>query len=367
MSLVTIAITTKGESKKINLLLNDIKELTCDSLKKYFKKKEDPDVLCAYEYDEKSLFVIGYNKGKKGTENKYELPAPHNNIIAFGEMIIIASLDMKWEIPIPFTLDQWSEFTSEGVDESESDEEIEEADQIEKLDDEFSDGEDSTSIVSKIDEELEEEPEIEQPIIKKRKTPVYNTVKVDANILKEELVITSEIESSKLRVNCVQQLSFLQPEFSETDIKNLEIGIYETAFKNANKLYILKHWKSTQFCELYRQVVRAVLFNIHPDSPVGNTRLLKRVREGEFPLKNIPQMTSYEMYPEKWMELEDKQMLREQKILEGNKSRATDQFKCRRCNKRECTYYEMQTRSADEPMTIFITCLNCGKRWRQGG
>ena len=76
-------------------------------------------------------------------------------------------------------------------------------------------------------------------------------------------------------------------------------------------------------------------------------------------------MSSYELYPENWKELSDKQLIREQKILEGNKSRATDQFKCKKCGKRECTYYEMQTRSADEPMTIFITCLNCGKHWRQ--
>jgi transcription elongation factor S-II len=78
-------------------------------------------------------------------------------------------------------------------------------------------------------------------------------------------------------------------------------------------------------------------------------------------------MSSFEMYPEKWFELKDKLLQREQKILEGNKSRATDQFKCRRCGKRECTYYELQTRSADEPMTCFISCLNCGKEWRQGG
>jgi transcription elongation factor S-II len=113
--------------------------------------------------------------------------------------------------------------------------------------------------------------------------------------------------------------------------------------------------------------VRSVFSNIHPESPVMNPRLLTRVLEGEFPLHEIPTMTSYEMFPEKWFELRDKQLQREQKILEGNKSRATDQFKCRRCNKRECTYYELQTRSADEPMTCFISCLNCGKEWRQGG
>jgi transcription elongation factor S-II len=28
------------------------------------------------------------------------------------------------------------------------------------------------------------------------------------------------------------------------------------------------------------------------------------------------------------------------------------------------TYYEMQTRSADEPMTVFVSCLNCGKNWK---
>ena len=42
----------------------------------------------------------------------------------------------------------------------------------------------------------------------------------------------------------------------------------------------------------------------------------------------------------------------------------TDQFKCGRCKQRKCTYYELQTRSADEPATIFVTCLDCGKNWK---
>ena len=45
----------------------------------------------------------------------------------------------------------------------------------------------------------------------------------------------------------------------------------------------------------------------------------------------------------------------------------TDMFTCKKCNGRKCSYYQMQTRTADEPMTIFISCLvdGCGNRWRE--
>jgi len=39
-------------------------------------------------------------------------------------------------------------------------------------------------------------------------------------------------------------------------------------------------------------------------------------------------------------------------------------FTCSRCGQSKTTFYQMQTRSADEPMTVFITCVNCGKKWR---
>lgn len=57
-----------------------------------------------------------------------------------------------------------------------------------------------------------------------------------------------------------------------------------------------------------------------------------------------------------------------QKITENNLFKAkavgetnaeTDAFKCSRCQQRKCTYYQMQTRSADEPMTVsafFVWC-----------
>lgn len=39
-------------------------------------------------------------------------------------------------------------------------------------------------------------------------------------------------------------------------------------------------------------------------------------------------------------------------------------LKCGKCKKHTVTYYEMQTRSADEPMTVFCTCWSCGHKWK---
>lgn len=42
----------------------------------------------------------------------------------------------------------------------------------------------------------------------------------------------------------------------------------------------------------------------------------------------------------------------------------TDLLKCGKCKKRNCTYNQIQTRSADEPMTTFVLCNACGHRWK---
>ncbi len=370
-TLSTVLLSIKGDIRKANIQLNDNSNLTIEILQKYFKKKDEPEQVCYYEYDNKIIFIYGYKKGKKGTENKIELPDPYSDITLFGDALVIVSLSNKWDNPIPFTVDQWNTFCS-GInkddvedlsdEEEEDDEEEEEEEEEEKEDNIFEEDDiEKDSIIIEEDNDDIEEP----PIVKRRRTTAYN--KLDPTGLKEEISITSEAESNKLRILCLNNLKFLETKFTKEDICQLEIGIFESAFNYALKNHVPRSWKSPIFIEIYRKFVRNVFSNIHPDSPVGNSRLIKRVLDGEFPLRDIPTMTSYEMFPEKWFELRDKQLQREQKILEGNKSRATDQFKCRRCQKRECTYYELQTRSADEPMTIFITCLNCGKEWRNGG
>lgn len=369
-TLSTVLLSIKGEVRKANLQLTSNGDLTMDIIQKYFKKKDEPEQVCQYAYDNKYVFIFGYKKGKKGTENKIELPEPYTEHTLFGDALVIVSLLNNWSQPITFTVDQWNTFHNSSGDEEDEDEEDEEdeenieVEEEESVVDEFDD-EDSEK--NSIIDDVEDEVEVEEvaPVVKRRRAAAYN--KLDLNAIKEDILITSDAESNKLRTLCLESLKFLENKFSKEDIRALEQAIFEAAFNYARKQYVTCSWKSPTFIEIYRQNIRAVMSNIHPDSPVKNPRLLLRVIEGEFKLNQIPGMTAYEMFPEKWFELKDKLLQREQKILEGNKSRATDQFKCRRCQKRECVYYELQTRSADEPMTCFISCLNCGKEWRQGG
>jgi DNA-directed RNA polymerase subunit M/transcription elongation factor TFIIS len=152
-----------------------------------------------------------------------------------------------------------------------------------------------------------------------------------------------------------------------TDVQrdDLERGIYNAALEEAVRRGVRRHWENPEFAEMYKVIARRVVSNLDPKAYIGNGRLLQRLREGEFPAHRVAFMTPRELYPENWQELADEQLKRETTMLEGSKDEGSDMFKCRRCGKSRTRYWEMQTRSADEPMTIFIRCLNCGKEWRQ--
>ena len=64
-----------------------------------------------------------------------------------------------------------------------------------------------------------------------------------------------------------------------------------------------------------------------------------------------------------WKEVIDKKKLEDKLKYEPKPIATTDMFKCGKCKKRKCTYYQLQTRSADEPMTTFVRCVECGNQW----
>jgi transcription elongation factor S-II len=54
-----------------------------------------------------------------------------------------------------------------------------------------------------------------------------------------------------------------------------------------------------------------------------------------------------------------------EKATYSKRSTASIFMNCSSCKRKtRCDSYQMQTRSADEPMTTFVTCLECDKRWK---
>lgn len=153
-------------------------------------------------------------------------------------------------------------------------------------------------------------------------------------------------------------------QLTEERAKDLEVGIYNWALTFADQNKIVKNWKNNKFVELYYCKVRSIIANLDTSGSVCNDRLLKRLQEEEFLPHDIPFMRPEHVYPEKWRSIIDTRLKKEELIFQEKPEAMTNQFKCGKCKKRECVYKELQVRSCDEPMTLFITCLNCGNRWR---
>ena len=93
--------------------------------------------------------------------------------------------------------------------------------------------------------------------------------------------------------------------------------------------------------------------------------ILEQINDGTIKSHMVAFMTHQEMRPDRWADLIAQKIIKDKNKFETNIEAATDTFTCRKCKSKKCTYYQVQIRSADEPMTTFITCLECGNRWKQ--
>ena len=144
----------------------------------------------------------------------------------------------------------------------------------------------------------------------------------------------------------------------ESKSLNLEKAIYNYSVKEATQRKVVKKWDNPYFVELYTNRLRTILLNL------SNPDLVKQIESGEIKSHDIAFMTHQEMNPVKWESLIQAKIKKDKTKFETNMEAATDTFKCRKCKQNKCTYYQLQTRSADEPMTTFVSCLECGNRWR---
>ena len=113
----------------------------------------------------------------------------------------------------------------------------------------------------------------------------------------------------------------------------------------------------------YKQKMRSLFQNLKNKS---NPALRKDVFSGKITPKNFVVMSHDEMKSESRRaedEKLEKQNMNQAMVAQVEKSISTE-FQCGKCKQRMVAYSQAQTRSADEPMTTFCECMNCGNRWK---
>jgi hypothetical protein len=140
---------------------------TGDMIAKALRKKSAAEKIGAWEGEESDMFVLwGWRDGKAGTENKHELPPPHDKVLLFGDAIVTLHEDEDGEA-LNVKLDQWETFYDaafEGFEDlgsedsaSEAEEESDGAESDSEFDDGDGDDDGSASGDDTGDEDVEEE------------------------------------------------------------------------------------------------------------------------------------------------------------------------------------------------------------------
>lgn len=144
------------------------------------------------------------------------------------------------------------------------------------------------------------------------------------------------------------------PNYSE----NLEKGIYNYTVLTCKNKNIVKKWNNKYFVHIYTDKLRTVLNNLE------NEYILNKIKNKEIRIHEVAFMTHQELMPQKWDHLIKFKNKKDLNLYEPIIEASTDNFTCRKCKSKKCSYYQLQTRSADEPMTTFVNCIECGNRWK---
>ena len=212
-----------------------------------------------------------------------------------------------------------------------------------------------------VEEELEEEDVLvenddeEEDIIP---TPVVREVKATVKTHSKDVFVESTI-----RDKVIQNFEELMSKELATEFEEC---ILRVVVDNANKENIDIDWNNRVFWNLYRSRCISFYENLRgTDSYVGNREnWLAKLKSGEMSASSIAEMNAVDLCPARWKASIEKIIEAEKKLYSKNESAAIFMW-CSSCKKKtKCDYYQMQTRSADEPMTTFVTCLECDRKWK---
>mgnify|MGYP006270029905 CR=1 FL=1 len=148
--------------------------------------------------------------------------------------------------------------------------------------------------------------------------------------------------------------------------KHAEIGVYNWTVENTiGKRFLHKgkyeteqpSWENPLFRKRYKQRLLSVMFNLKK-----NPDLMKRIKA-----QDLESLTPGQMWPDGPLGQAERKIREREVAIELAKAKMEAEYegilKCPKCKSNKTSYFQMQTRSADEPMTTYAECL-CGNKWK---
>ena len=216
-----------------------------------------------------------------------------------------------------------------------------------------------------VEEQGEEDEEGDAPV-----EEVYEEVEEDVPVTRPVAKRTvSKVSSRDAFVDCAIREKVLE-NFkdlleSEERSKELEHHMLQTVVDMAKKEGYEVDWTNKTFWNMYRTRAISLYENLNPSSYVQNKEsLLQKLKNGDLSCKVVAEMSPIDLCPARWKSSIERIIETEKKLYSTQKSASIHMW-CSSCKKKtKCDYYQLQTRSADEPMTTFVTCLECTKKWK---
>jgi DNA-directed RNA polymerase subunit M/transcription elongation factor TFIIS len=137
---------------------------------------------------------------------------------------------------------------------------------------------------------------------------------------------------------------------------NIEQGLYdytEQYCKNNNNYIIMAQ-------AIYNDIIKNLLFNCEQNCTTMK-KIKKEVNNDKYNGYNLAFLGPTELNEDNWMKI----ILRKNTTEEKFNNLPTITWKaCRDCKSTQYSFYQLQTRSADEPITTFYICKQCGKTFK---
>jgi len=187
---------------------------------------------------------------------------------------------------------------------------------------------------------------IHNAINKKKSTYVYE--------------ILTSIKLSTQSIDTIISYLFKQYLTKEYIAKYLERGCLNRAIKKAKSYNIRCVWTDEKYVDLYHSICYKVACNIDSESMVNSDYIFKKIMNNQVDIGNIANMTSKELCPKKYEQIDEK--MNKRTNLE-RKIKYSELYRCRKCKRNQTTTERRYARSWDEGTDLTITCTYCNHSW----